>query len=80
MALKFNPAHRFTISWKKKVDKKFSQSKHKKIPDTKKIKKIHKKNTKKKDKKRTARRQNIHKWSLQNESHCGYFGMFNPAH
>ena len=52
MALKFNPAHRFTFSWEKKVDKKVSQSKNKKIPDTKKQKNIHKKiPTKKKDKK-----------------------------
>ena len=46
-ALKFNPAHRFTFSWRKKVDKKFSQSKNKRIPDKKPHKKTHKKSTKK---------------------------------
>ena len=35
---------------------------------------------KNKQEKRTAQRWNIHKWSLQNKPHCGYFGILNPAH
>ena len=55
--MKFNPAHHSHLAGGKKVDTNFSQSKNKKIPDTKKLKKKlpQKKKDKKKDKKKAKK-------------------------